>query len=156
MSGTPTTASVIHARLTGDATLTTLLTGGIYTRPIKRSGDGATPNAFSTTPPYWVRPAAVVTDGTDEAMPLGPDAAFSSFPWVYLYGTRDDTGKNTIANAWDRMFSLLHNWRFATGRGTGARVTVIGRLGVIDDDEDSTRVVGGMRLQVTGLWRQTE
>jgi hypothetical protein len=33
---------------------------------------------------------------------------------------------------------------------------VIGRLAILDDPDESTdRVMGGMRLQVTGLWRNT-
>ncbi len=154
MSGTPTTATVILNRLTGDSSLTTLLTGGIYDRPLKRLGDGATASAYSLTPPYQPRPAAVVVDGSDEADVVGPDGAFMSFPWVYFYAEPHANGKATIATAFDMAFSLLNNWRFATANGTGALSRVIGRLGVLDDPEVADRVVGGMRLQVSGLWRR--
>lgn len=156
MSGTPTTVTQILGRLTADASLNSTLPGGIYDRPIKREGMGATPTAFAAAPPYQPRAAAVVTDGTDNADPLGPNGSYSAFPWVYLYAEPHQSGKNTIATAWDQMHSLLHNWRFATGNNTDALVTVIGRLGVMDDPEVPDRVLGGMRLQVTGLWRRLD
>lgn len=156
MSGTPTIVTSILNRLTGDASLTATLTGGIYDRPIKREGDGSTPDAFADTRPYQPRPAAVVTDGTDGADLLGPNGSYQSFPWVYLYAPPHQSGKNTIADAWDQMHSLLHNWRLPTANNTDALVTVIGRLGVMDDPEMPDRVLGGMRLQVTGLWRRLD
>jgi hypothetical protein len=157
MSGTPTMVKRIMDRLTADGTLTGLLPGGIYNQPIIRESDagGATPNAFAPTPPYQPRPAAVVTDGTDEQVAFGPDGAFTSFPRIYLYAPTTQNGKDTIANAFDTLFSLLHGWRFATGNGTGAEVRVISRLETMDDPETSGRLVGGLRLQVTGLWRHT-
>lgn len=163
MAGTPTVASRIHSRLTSDLALTALLPGGIYTRPIKRGSlddagrlvpPGATPDAFdSVNPSSRPRPSAVVMDGDDNADPLGPGGSFHEFPWVYFYAPPHDSGKDTIATAWDQAYSRLHDWRFATANGTGAHVRVIGRLATRDDPDDSTRVVGGMRLQVTGLWR---
>lgn len=165
MSGTPTIATAILNRLTTDSAITTLLPGGIYTRPLKRGEldsagrlvpPGATPDAFdSVNPQSRPRPAAVISDGDDSANVLGPNSAFDSFPWVYFYASPHDTGKDTIANAWDAAHSRLHDWHFATGNGTDAVVKVIGRLGTRDDPDDSTRSVGGMRLQVTSLWRRT-
>lgn len=152
MSGTPTIVSRIHSRISGGG-LNTLLPGGIWTRPIKREGNGATPTAFDADGDPL--PAAVVVDGTDQQTPFGPDASFMSFPQIYIYAQPHDTGKATIAEAWDQMYGLLHKWRFATGNGTDAEVQVIGRLGVMDDEPGSDRILGGMRLQVTGLWRNT-
>lgn len=154
MSGTPTIVTRIHNRLSGDGTLTGLLPGGIYTRELKAEGPGKTPAAFDIDGDPI--PAAVIKDSSDEAEVFGPDGSFSSFPFIYLYAPPHDNGKTAIANAWDAMFSLLHKWRFATGNGTGAEVQVIGRLGILDDPDEATdRVMGGMRLQVTGLWRNT-
>ena len=153
MAGTPTTVSRIYSRLSANGTLVTLLPGGIWDRPLKTEGNGATPEAFDE----WgdPLPAAVIVDGTDEQTAFGPDGSFQSFPWIYLYAQPHANGKAAIANAWDEMFSSLHGWRFATGNGTDAEVKVIGRLGVMDDEPGSDRLVGGMRLQVTGLWRNT-
>lgn len=158
MAGTPTTVTRIVNRLTSDGSLATLLPGGIYTRPLKREGDGSTPNAFASTFPYQPRAAAVVVDGTDETTAFGPDGSFVSFPWVYLYAEPHQGGKDTIANAWDQIFGLLHGWHFATGNGTDCEVRVIGRLAVMDDQDETLetgRVLGGMRVQVSGLWRRT-
>ena len=155
MAGTPTIVTRILNRLTSDGSLTSLLAGGVYTRPLKREGDGATPTAFAPTFPYQPRAAAVVVDGTDEQTAFGPDGAFVSFPWVYLYAEPHENGKATIANAWDQIFGLLDGWHFATGNGTDCEVRVIGRLGVMDDPDATDRVMGGMRLQVSGLWRRT-
>ena len=160
MSGTPTMVDRIASRLSGLSP--SPLTGGIYTRPLKRGvydaslrpdPAGSTPDAFAPTFPYQQRPAAVVTDGTDEADFFGPDTAWQSFPWIYFYAPPNQTGKDTIANAVDAADVLLHNWRFATANNTGALVKVISRMAVIDDPEDAQRVLGGMRLQVVGLRR---
>ena len=124
MSGTPRIATVILNRLSGDGTFSGLLPGGVYDRPLKREGDGETPNAFAPTFPYQPRPAAVVVDGSDETDAFGPDGSFMSFPWVYFYAAPTQSGKDTIANAWDVAFSALHNYRFATGNGTGAQIKV--------------------------------
>jgi hypothetical protein len=160
MSGTPTMVTRIVARL---SSLTpSPLSGGIYDRPIMRGvydannrpdPAGSTPDAFAPTFPYQQRPAAVVTDGTDEVDFFGPDTAWQSFPWIYFYAPPTQQGKDTIANAVDAADVLLHNWRFATANNTGALVKVISRMAVIDDPEDAQRVLGGMRLQVTGLRR---
>ena len=155
MAGTPTTVTRILNRLTSDGSLTLLLPGGIWTRPLKREGEGATPTAFAPTFPYQPRAAAVVVDGTDESAAFGPDGSFVSFPWVYLYAEPHENGKATIANAVDQIFGLLHGWHFATGNGTDCEVRVIGRLAVMDDPDATDRVMGGMRLQVSGLWRRT-
>src|SRR5690349_3649648 len=152
MAGTPTIVTRILNRISSGS-LSTLLPGGIYTRPIKREGNGKTLTAFDADGDPL--PAAVVMDGTDEQAAFGPDGSFQSFPWIYLYAQPHDTGKATIAEAWDQLFSLLHGWHFATGNGTDCEVRVIGRLAVMDDPDATDRVMGGMRLQVTGLWRRT-
>jgi hypothetical protein len=155
MAGTPTTVTRILGRLTSDGTLTgTLLPGGIYNRPLKREGPGSTDGAWDALDGR-IKGAAVVVDGTDEQTAFGPDGSFVSFPWVYIYAEPHENGKTRIANAWDQIFGLLHKWHFATGNGTDAEVQVIGRLGVMDDPDATDRVMGGMRLQVSGLWRRT-
>jgi len=157
MSGTPTLTTKLLERITTDSALSgspeSVLTGGVYDRELKRSGPGSTPGAFNAD--GHPRPAAVVTDPDDNADLLGPGGAYQAFPWIYLYAERHASGKAAIANAWDLLFSRLHGWRFATANGTGATVTVIGRLGTRDDEDDDRRTVGGMRLQVVGLWRNT-
>jgi len=154
MSGTPTVTTLLLDRLTSDTAVTGLLTGGVYDRELKSAGPGSTVAAWS--PEGQPRPAAVVVESGDNADPLGPGGAYQAFPWVYLYAPRTANGKATVANAWDAMFTRLHGWRFAAGAGTGASVTVVGRLGLRDDQDDTARVVDGMRLQVTGLWRITD
>lgn len=165
MSGTPTVAAQILGRLTSDSALMALLTGGVYDRPIKRgqtdgagrvTPPGATPQAFASVAPFQPRPAAVIVDGIDESDPFGPAAAYWSFPMIYLYAPPTTSGKETIANAWDLMHSRLHNWRFGAANGMGALVSVVGRIGIIDDPEDDKRVLGGMRLQVSGIWRKVD
>jgi len=160
MAGTPTMVNRIAGRL---SSLTpSPLPGGIWERPLMRgvldgSGRpdpaGSTPSAFAPTFPYQQRPAAVVVDGNTENDPFGPLTAWQAFPWVYFYAPPNQQGKDTIATAFDSAFSLLNNWRYATANNQGALITVIGRLAVMDDPEDSQRVMGGMRLQVSSLWR---
>lgn len=154
MSGTPTVVARIVERLTGDTAVTAVFTGGVYDRELKSVGPGATPTAYG--PEGHPRPAAVVVDAGDNADALGPGGAYMAFPWVYLYGPRTANGKEALATAWDLLFGRLHGWRLTTANATGATVAVIGRLGVRDDQDDSTRVVDGMRLQVSGLWRNTD
>jgi len=153
MSGTPTVVTRILDRITTDSAVTAVLTGGVYDRELKAQGPGSTPAAFG--PEGHHRPTAVVVDSGDNADTAGPGGAFMAFPWVYLYGPRTANGKAALATAWDLLFGRLNGWRFATANGTGAKVSVIGRLGARDDQDDATRVVDGMRLQVDGLWRNT-
>jgi len=157
MSGTPTVAAKILERIATDSAITgapeSVLTGGVYDRELKRTGPGSTPAAFSLE--GHPRPAGVILDPDDNADALGPGGAYMAFPWIYLYAERHASGKAAIATAWDLLFGRLHGWRFATANGTGATVAVIGRLGTRDDQDDDGRSVGGMRLQVSGLWRNT-
>lgn len=145
----------IQNRLSASADLTAVLVGGIWTRRLERIGEGATPQAFAPTPPYQPRPAAVVIDGGETVDPFGPDAAFQGFPEVWLYAPATGNGKAAIDQAWNLAFGLLHRWRFATANGTGVLVRVAGRLGVTDDPVVGGRVLDRMRLQLVGLWRNT-
>ncbi|HEY7119513.1 MAG TPA: hypothetical protein VH475_23175 [Tepidisphaeraceae bacterium] len=150
----------LHSRLTSSATLTALLVGGIYKRPLKR-GDvdtagrlvppGATPLAFAG--PH-VRPSAVIVDRGEQSAALAPvDSAVMGFPEVWLYAAHTETGKQQLALAWEEAYSLLHRWRFAGASGTGFETLVVGRLGVMDDPALAAAIVDRMRLQVAGLWR---
>lgn len=150
MAGTPRMTTQITNRLT--SLVPAYLPGGVYNnRPISQD---TTPDAYEAVPPYRLRTAAIVTDGTDSGDPIGPDASYHSFPQIWFYALRTDSGKDAIANAWDQAFGALHNWQFATPNGTRASVQVIGRGPVLDDPEDSKRLFGTMRLQVTSLWRR--
>jgi hypothetical protein len=162
MSGTPRMVASLVNRIAGDSAIVAQLPGGIYDRPIKYGEldsqgrivpPGATPDAFDAD--GRPRPAATVTDATDEAAAFGPDGSFLSFPWIYIYAAPTTNGKNTIANVCDLLYSRLNGWVFPTGNGTGCDVKAISRLAVLDDPDDARRVLGGMRLQVSGLWRRT-
>lgn len=144
----------IHTRLTGEAALTAILTGGIYKRELKRSGPGSTPDAFG--PEGQPRPAAVVVDRGDITDTLGPDAAFFGAPEVWFYAGAYDNGRATIEAAWELAFGLLHRWRFPTVNGTAVEARVVGRLGVRDDPAMDGRLLDTMRLQTAGLWRNTD
>ena len=154
MAGTPTIATRILNRLTTDADLTALLSGGIYDRELKREGPGATPNAFAPTPPNQVRPAAVVRDDGDNDDVFGPRGAQQTFVTLWVYAPATANGKEAIATAIDMARSRLIGWQMPTANGAAATVeTVAGRLGVRDDPVMTGTVVDNVRFQVTGLWR---
>ena len=154
MAGTPTIATRTLSRLTVDSSLNALLTGGIYSRELKREGPGATPNAFAPTPPYQVRPSAVVRDDGDADDGVGPGGAQFTFVTVWFYAPATDNGKAAIADAVELTKGLLIGWRMPTPNGTGATVeNVAGRLGVRDDPVMSGTVVDNVRFQISGLWR---
>jgi hypothetical protein len=147
MSVTAQIASI----LAGDAQLAAILTGGVWTRPLKREGPGATPEAFAPT--GQVRPAAVVRDGTETADGSGPDTAFLGFPQVFLYAPATASGRLAIDAAVTRIVELLHGATVDGAGETGAGLRITSRLGIDDDPVMAGTVMDLIRLQVDGLWR---
>ena len=154
MAGTPTPQTRLIDRLTLDSSLVAHLTGGIWNRPISRDGRGGTPGAFGDG--GHVRPCAVVLDIDETETAFGPPQSFDGFTTIFLYAPRNQTGKDQIAIAWDMIRSRLHDWNLPMPNGTGARVKAAGRLRTMDDPDDDRRAMGGIRLQITGLWVRTE
>lgn len=157
MSGRPSVVDQIANRLSADEALTAVATGGVWKRPLKREGPGATAAAFFPAPPYQPRPCVVVMDGGEAADGLGPRQAFNGYPTLYLYAPATDNGWTDIANLYDRARTVLVGWRFPLPNGTGAVVErVAGRVGARDAPELEGALIDTMRLQVNGLWLNTE
>lgn len=154
MAGTPTLATRILGRLTSDSSLTALLVGGIYDRELKREGPGSTPTAFAPTPPFQIRPAAVVRDDGDADDTLGPRGARFSFVTIYVYAPATANGKDAIATALAMIEVLLIDWRMPTPNGTGATAEIVAaRLGVRDDPVLMGTVMDYDRFQINALSR---
>jgi len=153
MAGTPTSAATLLARLQADATLASLLPGGLYDRDLKRTGPGATPNAYAPSPPYQPRPAAVVVDDGDDDDLGGVAGGLRGYVSLWCYGPPTANGMAAVADALDRARWLLVGWRFATGNGCGAAVEQAGqRLGLRDDPVDDARMVDRLRFVVSSYW----
>jgi hypothetical protein len=144
-------AAQIANLLANDAVLAAVLTGGVWTRPLKREGPGATPEAFA--PSGQVRPAAVVRDGGEAADGAGPDGAYLGYPQVFLYAPATANGRAALESAFARIVELLHNASVVGAGESGAGVRIASRLGIDDDPVLAGTVMDMIRLQVDGLWR---
>ena len=144
-------AAQIASLLAGDAQLAAILPGGVWTRPLKREGPGATPEAFAAT--GQVRPAAVVRDGGETADGSGPDTAYLGFPQIFLYAPATANGRAAVESAVARIVELVHGASVAGAGQTGAGLRIASRLGVDDDPALAGAVVDVVRIQVDGLWR---
>lgn len=154
MIGTPTVVDRVVERLTTDSDLTALLTGGIYTRELKREGNGATPDAFSSTPPYQPRPAAVIRDNGDVTDLLGPGGAQSSYITIWVLAQAHQSGRDAIAAAIELIKGRLIGWSFPNANGAGATVeNVSGRIGIHDDPVVPNRIQDAITVQIIGIWR---
>ena len=143
--------TTIATLMSEDTTLSGILTGGVYTRSLKRNPPGATAEAFSAS--GQIIPSAVVKDQGDNADDAGPIEAFSSFPQIWLYAPTTATGRAAIENAFLRIFSLLHARSIDGLAGAGVGLRVIGRQGINDDPVLPATLVDMVRLQADGLWR---
>lgn len=143
----------IQSRLAGSAGVTTIATGGIWKRPIKREGPGATPEAFYPQPPYQPMPAIYVSDGGDQPAVNGVRSAFFGFPTLWFYAPAHDNGRAAISALWLAAYSALIGFNLALPNGTGATIErVAGRVGIQDAPDLERAVMDTMRLQVTGLY----
>ncbi len=144
----------INTRLQSSASLLGTLSGGVWTRELKRTGPGATPGAFG--PEGQMRPAAVIADQGDNLHPQAAaiPSAYSSFPQIYLYAPATESGKQAIAGAFGQIVTLLEGWTFQTDAGPVAFVSIVGRLGLRDSDELPGAVFDYVRCQVVARWRE--
>jgi hypothetical protein len=140
-------ATAIFNTLTGDAPLMAVLSGGIYDQEIDRK---ETPDAFTDVGAPL--PAARVKAGDEGFDPFGIETAFASFPQVWFQATADDDGRDALEDAWELTRALLHGKQVTGPNGTGARLSVIGRVNVEKDPSALKMVSTMMRLQVAGLW----
>ncbi len=149
-----TVVDQINARLQSSAALMGTLTGGVWTREIKRTGPGSTPSAFG--PEGQIRPAATISDQGEGQHPQGDavPTAYNAFPLIFLYAPATESGRQALAAAFNEIVSLLHEWTFVTTAGPVAFVRVVGRFGVRDSDELPGSVFDYVRCQVTARWRE--
>jgi hypothetical protein len=148
--------------LTGTLTAgqyTGILKGGVWTRPLKREGAAATPEAFyDAAQGKMNRPAAVVVDGgmavhrQIEAIPH----AYVSLPRIVLYAPAGQGGKNAMNTAFSRIYDLLHNYRFLTEENTYASLVFADRTTLLDSEEFIGALSSIMRFQVTSRYRTGE
>lgn len=119
-----------------------ILQGGIWTRPLKRQGFGATPEAFWLSDKgRLVRPSAVILDGDDRDHPqaLSIPTAYNQEIIIYIHVPSTATGKGKAHDARRRIYNLIDfetsGWRFTTADGTLARLRYDGRIGLRDHEE---------------------
>lgn len=132
------------------STLDDVLTGGVWKRPLLRTGPGATAAAFDST--GRVKPSAVVPDRGENADDSGPPQAFLAGPEVWCYAPATDAGKAAIESAFALIRPLLDGTTVDGASGTGAGLRVVGRQGVGDDPVIAGAVVDVLRFQADGLW----
>jgi hypothetical protein len=125
--------ATIFNTLNTDATLTALLTGGLYSEVAEISRQ-ATPAAFSTTT-LELLPCLLFKLGTRTT--TGPQyvRAERLFVNIWLYQQRDE---DTITSANDRIYALLHETCLPAVAGdTGAMwwLTHVSDVNLQDEDE---------------------
>lgn len=142
----PSNIEIIHAFLVADPVLVGTynpssgysghLKGGIWTRPIKREGAGATPEAFSSAHGRPIRTCAALVDSGENAHSqsrLIPTSYLQTIDiWFYTMPTA--TGKEELRQAQRRIALLLDGWTFDTDDGYVGFVRYISRRGMLDSE----------------------
>jgi len=150
--------AALIARLTGDATLLAVLTGGVFGRALKATGPGNTSTAWAVnaaTGIAYLRPCAVILDPGEVMHPSGnrdPDIhAYDAWARLFLYAPATDSGKTAIVTADSRAIALFHQWTATlAGVGTAQVVAMPERLGTLDSDEFPGVVFSVRRFRASG------
>lgn len=140
-----TDAALVGSQTTPpDGVFSGILTGGLWNRPLKRSIPGGVPTPGSTPAAFGgeleggrIRYAASLVDrGTrDHRQEPWIPTAFDGSLLIYFYAPAHDRGKLAIHQAQERVYDLLHGYRFLTEQGVYARTFFRGTFGVSDSEE---------------------
>lgn len=154
--------NIVYGRLMGDAALvgvlgvngySGILTGGCWTRRLKRSKPGWTREAFydAGQKGQVIRPSAVILDRGDSPHAQRdaiPSAYVQPVP-IYLYALATDGGKAALSSARNRIYTLLNGWTFVTANGPVAFVEYVSRQGQLDSEEFTEAVFDVLRFEIT-------
>lgn len=154
---------MIYARLMADATLvgilsggnyTGTLSGGVWTRRLKREGAQATSLAFDSNKAKLIRFTATIVDFGDEDHPqeLSIPTAYEQEVRIYIYGLATQTGKERIKVARKRIHSLLNDWNFVSEDGPIAFVKWSRRSGIADSEEFSEAIFDVCYFEITSRY----
>lgn len=158
----------IKTAIEADATIMAILTGGVYTRPIKRdrndgeptvivAAEGSTPDAFETDPPYRIKPNLTIDQRMSEVEDAnGPNGSMMAFPILNLRARPIQTEKDKLDAAWVRLRVIFgvngKEKPFAMPGGAAMMTKIVGRLGPMDDPTFTNCVVLQVRMQINGIW----
>jgi hypothetical protein len=100
-----TAEQAVKQRLASDATMNALLTGGIWTRDIRREGRGATAAAFDNN--LFLMPTVSIESG--EEIPSGAVlyAAYMDQVSLHFYCPADEQRRGMITQAYERAVKLI-------------------------------------------------
>jgi hypothetical protein len=151
-------AKLIQSAIEDDPDLMSLLTGGVYTRPIARDmspdpldpTQGATPDAFDTF--GRIKPCISIRHETEEANTQGPPGGMWTFPMLFIRTQPKDSEKAKLEQIFILIRRALHKKHIAMPTGTGGTMRVAGRMGPIDDIAIQGAVVMSVQLQIDGVW----
>jgi len=146
-----TNHEIIAARLEADSILTGsfdvdhytgIARGGIWTRKLKRNGDGDTPWAFYTSQKgRKIRPSIVVLDDGDSPHPQRDSipTAYNQVVRIYFYAPATESGKQAIEDMRARVYALIDHeasggWVFTSAEGPVVFPRYIDRLGRRDSE----------------------
>jgi hypothetical protein len=142
----------IITRLETDPAIVALFGTRIYTREIKSSGPGATPDAFGVA--GHMRTSLRVIDHGDaqsQAAIIGAAPhSFQAFPLIYLYDQAVETGKANIREAKRLIRLRLNGYRWIDDGGMWSEIAYLDSWGIHDSDEFPGAVYDYVRLQVRG------
>jgi hypothetical protein len=141
-----------------------LLTGGLWNRPLKRANPneaipspGSTPAAFGDASEVGrIRYAASLVDHGDfpHIQELDIPTAFRMNIAIHIYAQAHESGKAQIRLIEERLFDLLHGYRFVTDNGPYARVFFTSRFGIVDSEEFVGAVTDYCRYDIVSRRRE--
>ncbi len=156
-----TLSDAIRERLLANASLVSLLTGGIIEGPLVRDTTGSpeiptpgtTPTAFSHLPPYRIKPVCVVPDEGEDAHPSRWVEGILAFPRLWFYAPNDPTGRATLGQALMLARTVMRDALLTSDTTVGVvQVWATGeRMGTRDSPEFSDAVFDVDRYQAVGL-----
>jgi len=153
-------AEMLRQELTSYPPLQPILTGGVWTRPIKRdmsedAGDpslGSTPGAFEATPPYRIKPCISIQAGLEERNSNAPNDAMWGFPTLWIRTQPKTTEKAKLEDIFLLIRRRLHHQPLTMPSGSGCMMALAGRMGPMDDIAIKGAVVMMVTVQVDGIW----
>jgi hypothetical protein len=119
----------VMTRLTADVALMANVPGGVWDRPIKQEGKGATPGVFKAVPgdpsrEPIMQPTIEIHGPNQVKATEGPQTLHNGFFTVHYYVPATESGKVLLDTIDGQVKTLLHEWQFVLA-STGETVTVL-------------------------------
>lgn len=146
----PTLAAQVEASLRAHTGLATFHEGRVYTRPLKRSGNRATPEAFDSN--GRIKRAIVIADGGDNPS-LAYENRATGYITIWLHGPDTETTRQAMElDVTPAIIGTLQVEEYEGPAGTGLELSAADRLGVRDDPGNADAILDYVRFSVAKIW----